>query len=169
MNALLLCRRSLPLALAALCCSCTTPEERAQAAFAELCTEVEELCLQLSGVVDAESADLAAPALEALADSLRDTLSRLDELAEDPELPQDARRRVGEQYHTPLRRAFDATMQQGERLGRRALFHSERLKRLARRELAHYSTRGVHPWPRAVLRGREYRPKPPAGAPARQK
>ncbi len=148
-----------PVLLAFLCCSCTTPEERADAAFAELTTVVEDIRGELAGITDAETARLALPALTGQAEALRDALSRIDELAEDPALPQEARRRVGERHHAPMRAAVDAALREGERLARRALYHCDGLNRLIRRESAHYSARGVHPWPRAVLAGREYRPR----------
>ncbi len=151
----------LPVVLACLCCACSTPEERADAAFGELTAVVEQIRAELAGITDAETSRLALPALTEHAEALRDTLSCIDELAEDPALPQDARRRVSEQYHEPLRAAVDAALREGQRLARRALYHSDGLNRLLRRELAHYNTKGVHPWPYAVLAGRECRPKPP--------
>ncbi len=154
-------RACLPLALAALCCSCTTPEERADAAFGELCAVAEQLRAELAGISDEASAERALPILAEQADELRDILARLDKLAEDPELTREVRRRLGERYHAPLKTVVDAIVLQAHRLALREMYHSEGLTRLARMEYAHYSPRKVHPWVRAVLAGREYRPKLP--------
>ncbi len=56
----------------------------------------------------------------------------------------------------PLCVATDAALKEVHRLARHALYHSDGLNRLARREYAHYSSKGIHPWLRAVLAGREY-------------
>ncbi len=156
-----LCRGLVLAVLTLLCSSCISPEERACAAFAELCAQMEQLRVELAGMTDADSVQRALPALEAQAEELRELLSGIDELAEDPDLPQEARQRVGAQYHEPLRAAVEAALHELHRMGRHSLYHSAGLKRLARREYAHYSQRGVHPWPRAVFAGREYRPRPP--------
>ncbi len=155
-------RHCLPLALAALCCACTTPEEKADAAFAELCAVAEQVRAELAAITDAGSAEAALPVLEEQARALSDVLTRLDDLAEDPDLPQEARRRLGEQYHEPLHAVADAAMREAHRIVvRHALYQSKGLGRLARAEYAHYGNKHAHPWPRAVLAGREYRPKPP--------
>ncbi len=149
----------LPVVLAALCCSCSTPEERADAAFSELTAGVEQVRAELAGIRDAQKAQLSLPALEELAEDLRETLARIDELAQDAALSPEARRRVGERHHEPLKTAVEAALAEVHRLARRALYHSDGLNRLARREYAHYSAKGLHPWPRAVLAGREYQGK----------
>ncbi len=154
-------RSCFTLTLAALCCSCSSPEEKADAAFAELCAVVELVHAELAAITDAESAEAAVPVLEEQARALSDVLTRLDDLAEDPDLPQDARRRLGEQYHEPLRSKADAALREAQRIVvRHALYQSKGLGRLARAEYAHYGNKNVHPWVRAVLAGREYRPKP---------
>ncbi len=147
-------RHGLPLlALGALCCACTSPEEQATAAYTELCTQLHLLQGELSAVQDAASAEQTAPALRERADALRDVLERIDELAESDTLSPEARQRVSEQFHQPLGEAVDAAMQQVIRLGYRSLYHSRALQHLLRREHAHYSAKGVHPWPRAVIKG----------------
>ncbi len=161
MNASLTLRAVGMLLLSALCCSCSTPEERAEAAFAELQGMVQYIGRSLATVVDDASAEAAAPVLEEQAEDLRDALNTIDGLADDPDLPQEARRRLGERYHEPLRTLTDAALREVYRVGKRDFYHSDRLRNLARREFAHYSVKGVHPWPRAVLAGRQYRPKPP--------
>ncbi len=146
--------------LAALCCSCTSPEERAHSAFAELCLLAGQVQHELATVVDRESADRASARLAELAEELRDVLSRLDALAEDSDLTPELRRSIGQQYHAPLREAVHGALKESERVVMRHMFwQSKALERLARREYAHYGAKGVHPWPRAVYAGREYRAK----------
>ncbi len=152
-------RPCLPVVLSLLCCACSTPEERADAAFAELTAMVQQLRAELAGIGSEAAAQQALPLLEEQAQELREILEQLDELALHPDMSPEARRRVGATHHAPLRAATDAAMEELVRLARHGLYHVEGLNRLARRELAHYSTKGVHPWPQAVCAGREYRVK----------
>ncbi len=145
--------------MALLCCSCSTPEQRADAAFAELCELAGALRAELSAVVDAESAQHAVPALEERAEALREVLARIDELAADPDMTPDARHRVSERHREPLREVTHSVLEEAVRLVRHGLYQCEGLNRLTRREYAHYASKGNHPWPRAVLAGREYRPQ----------
>ncbi len=149
----------LVLVLSCLCCACSTPEQRADAAFAELCERAAQVRAQLASVKDAESAQQSLEALEEQAEALRDVLTRLDELADDPALTPDARQRVGERHREPLREVTRSVLEEAVRLVRHGLYQCEGLNRLARREFAHYAGKRNHPWPRAVLSGREYRPR----------
>ncbi len=152
-------RSCLPVVVALFCCACSTPEEKADAAFSELTAMVRCLRGELAAITNAEQAERALPQLEEQAEELRDILERIDELAIHPEMTPEARKRVGETHHAPLQAEVDAIVAELIRMGRRGMQLSENMKRLIRRETAHYGTRGVHPWPRAVLRGRVYRPK----------
>ncbi len=152
-------RPCLPVVLALFCCACSTPEERADAAFAELTAKVQELQAELAGIGREASAEHALPQLEEQAEDLRGILKRIDELAIDPDMTPEARRRVGDAHHASLLAATEAAVEEAVRLGRREFCHSEGLRRLARHEYAHYSAKGVHPWARAVLKGREFKPR----------
>ncbi len=149
-------------ALAALVCctSCASREERADAAFAELIAAIDSLTAQLALIDSEQAAEAAAEPLQDCLDDVWDALAEVDKYGEDPELPQEARRRIGEKYHEGLSRALGAALEQGGRLGARRLYRSPKLDQLSRHAYAHFSSTGRHPWPRAVLRGREYRPKP---------
>ncbi len=161
MKSLSCCRLVLPVALAALCCSCSTPEERADAAWGELIALAGQVRASLASVVDAESAEQAVPVLSGHAEALRDVLEQLDELGEDPDLPQEARRRLGKHYHAALKAEVEGALKEANRVVvRHRLYNCKGLERLARMQYAHYGTHGVHPWPRAVLSAREYRPQP---------
>ncbi len=153
-------RCAAPLALAALCCSCSTEEERADAAFAELCSLLVQVEAELGAVTDELSADTSVETLEAMGDRLYELLEELRERGDSPDMPQEARQRLGAKWHEPLRAAVDAAVGRAGRIVRHNLYFSKPMERLARREMARYSTAEKrYPWPAAVLRGREYRPK----------
>ncbi len=149
-------------ALAALVCatSCASREERADAAFAGLVTAIDALTAELARVDSETRAEEAAEGLEERCDELWECLEDVDKWGEDPELPQEARRSIGEKYHAELKRAVDSALAQAYRLAERRLYSSPRLEKLSRHAYARYRSTGKHPWPRAVFHGREYRPKP---------
>ncbi len=141
------------------CCSCATREERADAAFAELIAIVNRLSADLAMVTSESAAEDAAEVLTERCDELWEALAEVDKWGEDPKLPQEARRRIGEQHHRNLALAVEAALQQVSRLSHHRLYSSPRLEQLARHAYAQFRSTGKHPWPRAVLRGREYRPE----------
>ncbi len=160
--------RSFPLPAVALvvtaafaCVSCASREEKADAAFADLVEAVDALRDGMASVTGAESAAGGADVLAAACDDFWDALDRIDELGEDPELPQDARARLGEKYHGPLTRSVEAAWGQGMRLYTHRFYRSKELDRLYRHQVTRYQAKGRHPWLRAVLAGREYKPAPP--------